>query len=1159
MRNNPSIHNRRGRYFLIGSMTITIVIAMVYSLYSSSQMINKYSPLVNATMEIKLEATTAHLWFEEIISDDRHENIEDVIKHIDLALWYARAMIEGGQNQKDIFLPLSDEILKKEVASTILHLKEFKQITFKRYKSKASSGVGSEIDQQYDELFNDFISQIDNVETLLQQKIKADFKRNQIIQITLIIVTIIIGIFGFLIQHWYSRELKKNISNINKAKNIAEKNEQWLNIIMNSMGDGVITTDFDGNVTHINPVAEGLTGWLESEAKGLTLKSIFPIIDASTREPIANPVDKVISTGETVYLSNHTTLIAKDGTEYQIADSAAPIRDADNNILGMVLVFNDVTENYQIREILNRSLQRLSLHWQDTPLGIIEWNTDFELLDLNPAAEQIFGFSKAEIQGQHVTRNILPESARETVEKVWINLLANTGGKYSLNENLTKDGRTILSEWYNTPLVNQEDEVIGVSSLVIDITEKQIAEEKLKLSAKVFSETNEGITITNAKGIILDVNPAFCKITGYSREEVIGQNPSILNSGKQSSVFYAEMWQTLNKYGHWQGEIWNRKKNGTLYAELLSISSIFDEEGNILHFVGIFSDITRSKKQQETLKQMAHYDVLTKLPNRVLLADRFILALAHSKRQENLLAVCFLDLDNFKPVNDIYGHETGDLLLIEVAERIKANIRIEDTVSRQGGDEFALLLGDIESFPQCELMLKRILESLAQPYVIDEQSHSISASIGVSLYPKDDADFDTLLRHADQAMYQAKLAGRNRYFLFNAKQARINVERQIRLREVKNALVNNELSLYYQPKVNMATGTVFGAEALIRWDHPEKGLIPPIEFLPIIEETELEIQIGNWGINEVLRQLDNWKEQGIKLEVSVNISSYHLQSPSFVSDLEKNLALYPKVHSKYLQLEILESSALGDLHAISSIIKTCIHALGVNIALDDFGTGYSSLTHLRHLSAKTIKIDQTFVRDVLDDPNDYAIIDSVIGLANSFNRKVIAEGVETTEHGLMLLIMGCNDAQGYGIARPMPMTEIPDWLNNYIPNQEWTACANKVRTQKEIKIMLFRLTLAQWQKHFEKKLQSSPGNTGQWPILIRTKCHCGIWIKRAKQEQLFKENRLIRLIEVHDLMHDIADDLFHTYQKGEIDNAREGLKDLQITIENINSILGQCE
>ena len=310
---------------------------------------------------------------------------------------------------------------------------------------------------------------------------------------------------------------------------------------------------------------------------------------------------------------------------------------------------------------------------------------------------------------------------------------------------------------------------------------------------------------------------------------------------------------------------------------------------------------------------MAHYDVLTKLPNRVLLTDRFRLALAHSKRQKNLLAVCFLDLDNFKSVNDLYGHEVGDHLLIEVSRRIKSGIRDEDTVSRQGGDEFALLLGNVESIPQCEHLITRLIESLAQPYHIDEHPIFIGASVGITLFPNDGADFDTLMRHADQAMYQAKLAGRNRYHLFNAEQDHLTAEKHTQLEIIKQALSNNEFCLYYQPKVDMTTGNVFGAEALIRWNHPEKGLIPPLEFLPIIDGTKLEILIGNWVINEALTQLDYWNEQGIEIEISVNISSYHLQSPSFVADLETALALHPKVQSKYLQLEALESSALGDI------------------------------------------------------------------------------------------------------------------------------------------------------------------------------------------------------------------------------------------------------
>ncbi|NOR81488.1 MAG: diguanylate cyclase, partial [Methyloprofundus sp.] len=311
---------------------------------------------------------------------------------------------------------------------------------------------------------------------------------------------------------------------------------------------------------------------------------------------------------------------------------------------------------------------------------------------------------------------------------------------------------------------------LKLKGTVQDITARKIIEEKLQLSAKVFSETHEGIIITDAESIIVDVNPAFCNMSGYSRAETIGQNPRILSSGKQKPEFYKHMWQTINRQGHWQGEVWNHTKEGVLYAALLAISSILDEDGQVLHYVGIFSDITHSKKQQEALEQMAHYDVLTKLPNRVLLADRFTHALAHSKRQNNLLAVCFLDLDDFKLVNDRHGHETGDKLLIEVAERIKANIRDEDTVSRQGGDEFVLLLGDIQSLAQCEQMLKRFIESLALPYMIDQQSISVGASVGVTLFPLDNVSFDELMRHADQAMYQAKLTGRNHFHLFNAEQ-----------------------------------------------------------------------------------------------------------------------------------------------------------------------------------------------------------------------------------------------------------------------------------------------------------------------------------------------------------------------------------------------------
>ncbi len=692
------------------------------------------------------------------------------------------------------------------------------------------------------------------------------------------------------------------------------------------------------------------------------------------------------------------------------------------------------------------------------------------------------------------------------------------------------------------------------SQVILEIERRQ-TEDQLKLSARVFSDTHEGIMITDTNSMIIDVNPAFCHITGYSREEIIGKNPKILSSGKQSPQFYAEMWHIINDHGYWQGEIWNRTKSGVLYAESLNISALTNDNHEVINYVGMFTDVTQSKKQQEELTLMAHYDRLTGLPNRSLFVDRFHQAIAHSKRAKTQLAVCFLDLDKFKPINDNYGHEVGDQILIEVANRINLCIREEDTVSRQGGDEFALLLNDIKSNIQCEQTLQRLHQSLAVPYLINNVKHSISASSGFTLYPSDMGDIDTLLRHADQAMYQSKRLGRNQFHLFNATQDQEIIYKHHRLTEIEQALLNDELTLYYQPKVNMVTGEVFGAEALIRWIHPEKGIIPPLDFLPLIDSTQLEIKIGNWVISQALAQLDTWQKQGIILEVSINIASYHLQSSHFITNLENELAQHLSVKSEFLQLEILESSALGDVQTIQKIISTCQNALGVNIALDDFGTGYSSLTHLRSLSANTIKIDQSFVRDVLDDPSDYSIIEGIIGLANAFNRTVIAEGVETTEHGLLLLMLDCHLAQGYGIAKPMPANEVEAWLNHYTPNTEWQRYGNKLQSAKESKAFSFQLVANQWKNKLLNNIQAEPDAIDSWPIMKSTRCHCAHWIKREKIEQLFAKEILIQLEQTHTELHAQAHTLQDLYLKGDIQAARAGIDELKANFKTMTDMV----
>jgi len=586
--------------------------------------------------------------------------------------------------------------------------------------------------------------------------------------------------------------------------------------------------------------------------------------------------------------------------------------------------------------------------------------------------------------------------------------------------------------------------------------ERQVIEERQRLAASVFANAHEGIVITDIGGRIVEVNPTFTELTGFEREDAIGQTPRLLGSGHHDDSFYAAMWQAILKDGHWRGEVWNRKKSGEIFVELLTISAVRSPDAKITHFVGIFSDITLIKEHQQRLEHLAHFDPLTQLPNRMLLADRLQLAMAQANRSQALLAVCYLDLDGFKPVNDEFGHAAGDRLLIEVAQRLKACVRGGDTVARLGGDEFVLLLAGLSDVRECDQALSRVSASLVHPFSVGGEEVSISASIGVTLYPNDGSDADTLLRHADQAMYVAKQAGRNRHHLFDPENDRRARRRRDDLARIAQALANKEFVLYYQPKVDMRQGRVIGAEALIRWQHPELGLRLPQEFLPAVEGSELAIEIGNWVIREALDQLSAWARAGIDLAVSINIAGEHLLHRGFTDMLAQQLLAHPEVPPSRLELEVLETAAIEDIGRAALLFENC-RKLGVSFALDDFGTGYSSLTYFRRLPAEMLKIDQSFVRDMLDDPEDLAIVEAVIGLTRAFRRRVIAEGVETSEHGLLLIHLGCDLAQGFGIARPMPAGQLPGWLRDYTPDPRWNAAADGSFAQSYLPALIARL------------------------------------------------------------------------------------------------------
>ena len=650
-------------------------------------------------------------------------------------------------------------------------------------------------------------------------------------------------------------------------------------------------------------------------------------------------------------------------------------------------------------------------------------------------------------------------------------------------------------KWFELSIARKEVRSNEAPRLIVlsrDITERKLAEEKLMLAASVFTCAREAIMITATDGTIIDVNDAFTHITSFSREEVLGQNPSILSSGRQDKEFYASFWRDLIEKGHWYGEVWNRRKDGAVYAVMQTISAVRDTQGKISQYVALFSDITAIKEHQNQLEHIAHYDVLTNLPNRSLLADRLHQSMSQAQRRGQLLAVAYLDLDGFKQVNDRYGHEVGDQLLIALANRMKDSLREVDTLARLGGDEFVAILLDLENISASEALLERLLVAAALPVHIGALVLQVSASLGVTFYPQtQEVEADQLLRQADQAMYQAKLAGKNRFHVFDAEQDSSLRGHHESLERIRRALTDHEFVLHYQPKVNMRTGRVIGAEALIRWQHPDKGLLAPAVFLPVIEDHPLAVDVGEWVIDTALTQMERWRDQGLDVPVSVNVGARQLQQANFVERLVALLAGHPQVSPSNLELEVLETSALQDLARVSRVIEAC-REIGVRFALDDFGTGYSSLTYLKRLSVAQLKIDQSFVRDMLDDSDDLAILDGVISLASAFRRQVIAEGVETVEHGEMLLQLGCDLAQGYGISRPMPAADFPVWAQGWQADPTW--CQVPLARREDLPLLFARVEHRAWVKTLENYLLGARDTP---PRMDHPQYHFSSWMESS--------------------------------------------------------------
>lgn len=764
-----------------------------------------------------------------------------------------------------------------------------------------------------------------------------------------------------------------------------------------------------------------ITGYRASELVDQDARMLYPSdedYEFVGREKYAQIKTEGIGTVETRWRR-------KDGQIIDVLLSSAPL---DKNDLSKGLTFTamNITERKRVEADLIESKEVYRGVVQDTPVLLCRFLPDGEIVFVNNAYAEYFQMQPEALVGSKFL-DLIPEADRQMVMANLAGLSENTPTQSHEHQVIAPDGTVRWQRWTNRAIFNALGKVMVYQSIGEDITERKQDEERLHQAAAVFASTVEGVTITNLEGRILDVNQAFSDITGYERDEVIGENPRILKSGRHDINFYQAMWQSLLSTGQWRGEIWNRRKDGHVYPELLTISIVRDQNGSSTGYVGVFSDITNIKQSEERLDYLAHHDALTDLPNRLLLNARLHQSIKHSSRQHAMMAVVFIDLDRFKHLNDSLGHPLGDDLLRQLAKRLDQTIRSDDTVARISGDEFVVLLEDVGTAEHTAVAVDKLMEVFKTPFLLEMNKVYITASMGVSLYPQDGDQATELLQHADAAMHRAKDEGRNTYQFYTSDLTSAAFEHVFLENALRGALANQEFRLVYQPRVDLMSGKFTGMEALLRWHHPNQGVISPARFIPIAEQGGLIIDIGAWVLSTACAQGKAWLDQGYDIgRIAVNVAGPQIQDPGFIQQVESILKAsgFPTGH---LELEVTESFVMRRTEDCIQQLTT-LRALGIEIAIDDFGTGYSSLSYLKQLPIDNLKIDQSFVRDIPNDPNDMAISEAVIAMGKALGMRIIAEGVETEKQAEFLREKGCAQAQGYLFSRPVSAEKLEERL-----------------------------------------------------------------------------------------------------------------------------------
>ncbi|MDD2685564.1 MAG: EAL domain-containing protein [Gallionella sp.] len=805
----------------------------------------------------------------------------------------------------------------------------------------------------------------------------------------------------------------RDITERQKIQSVLQRHHQVIETAM----DGFWMTSDDGILEEVNEAYVWLSGYTRSELIGMHISEL----EANERpEDVAAHLKKIFEHGQDRFETRHRR---KNGEVYDIEISVTFME----NIRKVFVFAHDISQRKSAslalqhnQELLNEAQRLAKLgSWEMIfKTGVLHWSDEvYRIFQLDP--------SQAEISYDLFMRFVHPRD-REMIDKAYERSLLEKC-PYDIEHRLLLSDDSI--KWVREHCITEFDEAgeaVRSVGMVQDITEQKNTQEALRIAAATF-ESHDAILITDARSRILNVNRAFTEVTGYSLEEVIGKNPRIMSSGRHDHNFYIEMWQQLQHVGSWSGEIWDKRKDGDIYPKWMTITAVKNDRDEITQYVAIFSDITERKRAEEEIRVLAFYDPLTRLPNRRLFLDRLRVSLPGSARRNDYGAVLFLDMDRFKTLNDTLGHEFGDLMLIEVAQRLKLCVREMDTVARLGGDEFVVLIEGADDDAQnaahkVGVVAEKIRTSLAKPYHLKAHEHHSSPSIGVTLFHGTESSPDELLRRADLAMYQAKSNGRNAVRFFDPTM-QANVEQHEAIEnDLRHAAERGELHLYYQLQVDNALNTI-GAEALIRWQHPRRGMVSPAQFIPVAEESSLILDIGHWVLETACRQLACWQRNAKMqhLSLAVNISARQFRRDDLV-DIVAAMLIEHGIKPSLLKLELTESVVLGD---VADVVKKmhALKALGIQLSLDDFGTGYSSLSYLKKLPLDQIKIDQSFVQDIVSDANDAVMVKTIIDMATNFRLNVIAEGVETEAQFTLLKQHNCMAYQGYLFSKPVPLTE----------------------------------------------------------------------------------------------------------------------------------------